>query len=384
NTISSKMEDSGPTALKSPVPVLGEAFTENTPRGVPLSGEHSREQEVTDKDSKAKRRFWQLGKKKEDRAINKDTGDKVPLSASGAMSTSPMASPVNRQSSPQLQSTFAPPASPGRAMQSSPRLHSPGSSQIFERNVQEDVVPVASSPAIPSHITTENHIPSVLDASSMAITDDQLTPDTVEIVTHASHQPASVTVTGAGHDSALSSPIPEDLPPQIPPSVIENNEDAASTYGALDSADVRRLSFISFADVVHAEQVQDGSMRDSLLLSGASSVASPNQMARSPSPIRSPVSPLSVSGGGSPNFKGLGFESSPGKAGKGPGSPKASQPSGSPPIVTGELAIETMSQALRKMESGDVGAAAGSSVSVTQEGVHARVMAGEQRLELHD
>ena len=360
--------DSDPTPKKSPVPILGEGFKENASHSIVPSVENDQGQDTSKKESNAKRRFWQLGKKKDDKSSKNDTTDKDSASESKMRSASPVASPANEASSSQLHSEAVLPSSPGRAMQSSPRLHSPASSQIFERNVQEDVVPVASSPAIPSHITTENHIPPVLDASSMAITDDHLTPDTVEIVTHASHQPASVTVTGTQADSTLCSPIPEEIPPQIPQQAVESNEETASNYGALDSADIRRLSFISFADVVHAEHTQEGSMRDSLMLSGASSIASPNPIARSPSPIRSPVSPLSASGGGSPTFKGLGLESSPGKGGKGPGSPMVSQLSGSPPIVNGELAIETMSSALRKMESGDVGAAARGSFSLNQEG----------------
>jgi hypothetical protein len=80
-------------------------------------------------------------------------------------------------------------ASPNRRINrsSSPGLHSPASSQIFERNVQEP----EPSPAIPAHIKTEDHIPAALDASSLAITDDHLNPDEVEIVMHAAHQPAS-------------------------------------------------------------------------------------------------------------------------------------------------------------------------------------------------
>jgi hypothetical protein len=66
-------------------------------------------------------------------------------------------------------------------------LHSPASSQIFERNVQEP----EPSPAIPAHIKTEDHIPAALDASSLAITDDHLNPDEVEIVMHVAHQPAA-------------------------------------------------------------------------------------------------------------------------------------------------------------------------------------------------
>jgi hypothetical protein len=337
---------------KSPVPVLGEGFSDNgNPDNQTVGNEV---EESIEKDSKSKRRFWQLGKKKDDKSTKKAV-ETIPTSSSKGRSTSPFASSGFRSTSPQLQQAFGSPSSPGRTMQSSPRLHSPASSQIFERNVQEDTVPVATSPAIPSHITTENHIPPVLDASSMAITDDHLSPDTVEIVTHAAHQPAAVTVSGSMHpESTLSSPtIPEEA------HFAENTEDT-STYGALDSADVRRLSFISFADVVHAEQAADGSMRDSLLLSGTSSIASPNIGARSPSPVRSPISPpLSASFSGE-NFKGLGLDASPSRK-AGPGSPKSTITSS--PTVTGELAIETMRQALRKTESGDLGAASRASIS---------------------
>ena len=347
------------TPRKSPVPVLGEGFTEKTPTGASQSTEDDEpsQEEAVEKDLKTgKRKFWNFGKKKDIKSVKKtDTNKSMPPSL---RSISPMASPGQRASSPQLQQAFVP-ASPGRnARSSSPGLISPASSQIFERNVQEDVaVTATASPAIPSHITTENHIPPVLDASSMAITDDHLTPDTVEIVTHAAHQPAAVTVTGAAQPSETPlSPLSDDGS-HYP----ADEEDKASTYGALDSADVRRLSFISFADVVHAEQAatDHGSVRDSLLISGASSVISPVPGPRSPSPIRSPISPpLSSSMSGSPKLTGV--ESSPGRSAKAiPGSPRIGQ-TGSPPNVSGELAIETMRSALRKTGSGDLSGARGS------------------------
>ncbi|KAK2757850.1 hypothetical protein FQN54_004256 [Arachnomyces sp. PD_36] len=247
------------------------------------------------------------------------------------------------------------PSSPGRAIHaSSPRMHSPASSHIFERSVQEDVGPPQASPSIPSHIMTENHIPPILEASSAAITDDRLDPDTVEIVTHSVHQPASLTVTGTGTaDQSMASSWHEDVTSH--PTL--DHEDSGSTYGSLDSTDVRRLSFISFADVVHAEHLECGeqpSNRDSLYLAGLSTnsatLAAHN---RSPSPVRSPVSshglgtspPTSVS----PSFKGL--EASPTRGGRGPGSPLT--PAHSPP-VTGELNVETMRQALRRTGSGDL------------------------------
>ena len=250
------------------------------------------------------------------------------------------------------------PSSPGRTFHSSsPRMHSPASSHIFERSVQEDIAPPQASPSIPSHIMTDNHIPPILEASSEAITDNRLDPDSVEIVTHSIHQPASLTVTGTGTaDQSITSSWHEDSVNHHP----LDNEDAGSTYGSLDSSDVRRLSFISFADVVHAEHVESGeqpSNRDSLYIAGLSThsagLAAHN---RSPSPVRSPVSshglgtspPTSVS----PSFKGL--ESSPTRGGRGPGSPLT--PAHSPPIG-GELNVETMRQALRRTGSGDLSGA---------------------------
>ncbi|KAL2016129.1 hypothetical protein VTK56DRAFT_4248 [Thermocarpiscus australiensis] len=285
------------------------------------------------------------------------------------------------------------PSSPGRAFTSSPRLSSPAGSQIFERDVQESAAAlIPNSPAIPSHIQTENYIPPVLDASSEAITDDHLDPDNVEIITHASHQPASVAVagqTGMGIYPAHSEPTWADELAAFSAGRTAA-ADSASNYGSFDTTDVRRLSFISFADVVQAEQQQQqqqfpgGSPRDSMHLAGLTSLASAvglsssNNNNRSPSPVRSPVSssggygygyggPGSSSAASPPTSKSgsvKGLDMSPG--GGGGGSSSRSRPLGSPtsllsmqqgggggPTVTGELAIETMSQALRRTGSGD-------------------------------
>ncbi|KAK9561444.1 hypothetical protein V6000_004333 [Aspergillus fumigatus] len=88
-------------------------------------------------------------------------------------------------------------ASPDCIDQSDPRISSLSPSSIFERDVQKDLLSVHTSPSIPSHISMENHIPPVLEASSVAITDDRLSPDTVEIVTHNVHQSATAGVCGA-------------------------------------------------------------------------------------------------------------------------------------------------------------------------------------------
>lgn len=143
-------------------------------------------------------------------------------------------------------------ASPNRlARASSPRHLSPATSQIFERDVSSHTQEL--SPAIPSHVQIEDHIPPVLEASSLAITDTHLNPDEVEIVMHAAHQPALFNVTGSvvgEQPSAFTSH--SDL------GFGHEHEDSGSTYGAVDPTDPRRLSFISFADVVHAEHMETG------------------------------------------------------------------------------------------------------------------------------
>ncbi|KAF2439537.1 hypothetical protein P171DRAFT_436186 [Karstenula rhodostoma CBS 690.94] len=205
----------------------------------------------------------------------------------------------------------------------SPGLHSPAS-QIFERNRES------------KHIKTEDHIPAALDASSLAITDDHLNPDDVEIVMHAAHQPASAAVAGSIADS-LHSPslVHEEASLFSHPDTSESASNA--NYGSVDTTDPRRLSFISFADVVQAEHAE--SDRDAAQFISLSATAN-----RSPSPVRSPVS--SQGFGASPPRSGATSE-------KGPGSPTAHGMQSS----SGELQIETMRQALRRTGSGDLSGA---------------------------
>jgi hypothetical protein len=321
----------------------------------------------------SKRSFWKLGKKTdEEKAKNKGktpTLSKSPppphIAPVGALRpASPMRSyePGLGSASSQRGQPYGSPGSPAYGVcSSSPRMHSPASSQIFERNVQEDVMPPQASPQIPSHIITENHIPPALDASSAAITNEKLDPDSVEIVTHAMHQPAAIPTASASLEASTMS-LHEDYGFHRPEGA---GDDTASNYGALDSADVRRLSFISFADVVHAEHAEQAEPsigghhtdRNSAHL-GSLPGTIPGLAAppRSPSPIRSPLSspghgpspPSSVS----PSCKGL--ETSPTKAHRGSGSSMVA-PAQSPPLsVGGELNIETMRQALRKTGSGDL------------------------------
>ena len=351
---STESKDSASPLLKDP------SFSQSTREGL--------EPAVGDGSTKPRKRdFWKFGKKQE--GDNADTMATVPGAFPTASSGNPSGlHPASPGRSPDVMSGSTsphrgslaqafPPGSPGYARHnSSPRPQSPASSMIFERNVQEEVVHPETSPHLPSHVIMENHIAPALDASAEAITNKKLNPDEVEIVTHATHQPAAVTITGLGADHSLASSMQEDsFPP--PPSAISaafrQDADNVSNYGSLDNTDVRRLSFISFADVVHAEQEMGGEgRRDSAHLSGHPSLVPP----RSPSPIRSPTS--SAAFGTSPptsvTASVKGFETSPHRAPnpRGAGSPLPGQ--SSPLAVGSEINVETMRQALRKTGSGDL------------------------------
>ncbi|KAI0201913.1 hypothetical protein F4808DRAFT_88115 [Astrocystis sublimbata] len=293
-----------------------------------------------------KRHLFGLGKKRHE--------EKKSMQPTSSPAEASMRDPAKRSgttSPAPLESPNMMPSSPGRGLSaSSPRMSSPAGSQIFERDVQESAV-LPTSPAIPSHIQTENHIPPVLDASSEAITDDHLDPDSVEIVTHVSHQPAALTVPGSSVHDSVSGSWTEDL------AAMSDKEESASNYGSLDSTDVRRLSFISFADVVQAEQVVPGlasGSRDSMHLAGLTSLSSMGAN-RSPSPIRSPISSQAPETS-PPNSKSgsvRGISLSPAR--KPLGSPTSTEYNMS--LGSGELSIETMSQALKRTGSTDLAAA---------------------------
>lgn len=264
--------------------------------------------------------------------------------------------------------------SPNQLRSSSPRPHSPASSFIFERNVQDSAVPDDLAPVIPAHMRTENHVPAVLEASSIAITDGHLKPDDVEIVTHVAHQPAAKSLgTHSGYNSGHVSPSQEATSPVYPTSMeasqmsgLNVDADNASTYGSIDPTDVRRLSFISFADVVQAEHAEyhGAGHRDSIL-----HMALSDTLRRSPSPpIRSPASShggfVFGSGGtapspptsGAPSVVGMDMST---KLQQMPSSPTSMEAS-SPPFGAshmgngGELVVETMAQAMRRTGSGDL------------------------------
>ena len=336
STISSEplLEDGSQVGSQRPTKILDNGTLTDVPS-------ESFEQDI----SSGTRKFWGLGKKKDDVRAPKKGEPNQTGAVDATRSTLPMQSSSVLNNAPSSHTPSIAPASPGRIIQSSsPRLGSPASSQIFERNVQEDGLLTSASPAIPAHISTENHIPPVLDASSVAITDGHLNPDNVEIVMHAAHQPAAVTVTGSGVSEATGTSWQDDLVAH------PDTEDAASNYGALDANDVHRLSFISFADVVHAEHVDHSSNRDSH--SNLPSTVPLGSSVRSPSPLRSPISPQTT--GGSPpmsastSFRGL--ETSPNRGARVLGSPRIANS----PSTAGELTIETMRQALRKTGSGDL------------------------------
>ncbi|OQE29594.1 hypothetical protein PENSTE_c002G06101 [Penicillium steckii] len=241
-------------------------------------------------------------------------------------------------------------SSPGGSSQLPPRLHSPAS-QIFERDVQEDIVPAQASPSIPAHIRTENYIPPVLEASSAAITDEQLDPDSVEIVTHSLHHPATGIATSSTAEHSLSSS-----------GIVDHGnvhssdaDEMSSSYGALDT-DVRRLSFISFADVVNAEHAETGEPVHSQGMTSSGNPI-PGVQNRSPSPLRSPASShaLGTSPPTSIATSSKGLDMSPGHGARRPGSPLPLAQSPVSSNFGGELNVETMRQALRRTGSGDLG-----------------------------
>lgn len=126
-------------------------------------------------------------------------------------------------------------------------------------------------------------------------------------------------------------------------------EEDGANYGSLDPTDVRRLSFISFADVVQSEHQQppqsalsEPGNRDSLHFA---SLPSSLKQDRAASPLRSP--PLSGGVTTPPpgvNVGAANLEQSP------------SRNSGlaSPMSPSSDLQIETMRQAVRKTASGDL------------------------------
>lgn len=273
---------------------------------------------------------------------------KEPVRSEAASSALRQADMTPRRSSSPF-GTAASPSANYRRASASPRHLSPATSQIFERDVQESTLAPELSPAIPAHLQTEDHIPPVLEASSEVITNNRLNPDDVEVVTHTMHQPAAASVTESGigesqpahvSDTHLSAPQPEPV------------DESSSTYGAVDPSDPRRLSFISFADVIHGEQVETGKEPSSHLMSPAS--MAPSQHGRSPSPVRSPLGerPLSPPMSGSGSMKGV--EASPSR-----GPPSISSGHGG---QHGDITIHTMRETMEKTGTNEMQAAPGTPI----------------------
>jgi len=293
-------------------------------------------------DGRKRRLFGLMRRKDADDVKNNDTTTTTkspkPLSSS-ALATTPInppaaglvdKPPLNHPTSPisPPQSGLASPASPSssrarRAVSPSPRLLSPASSLIFERDVQDPIpqLPADGEVNIPAHFTTEDRIPPVLEASSIAIAGN-VDPDAVEILRSTAHISATAAVQHRSNSSSQQAPDSLGL--------IDEGGMAASmhsSYGGLDGTDVRRLSFISFADVVQAEHAEHQQAAD-------------YTMGRTSSP------PLSSGRDSAKNHTGLSV----------PGSPVGSF-GPSDVVVT-----ETMSQALGLAEN------TGGSISVAEAG----------------
>lgn len=234
---------------------------------------------------------------------------------------------------------------------------------------------------IPTHVITEDHIPPALEASAQAITSEELNPDEVEIVTSSSHQPAAASMLEGGnresqadlgslHSPSFMSPLhpaksddSEHAPSGIvPPPGIEEG-DGASNYGQLDPNDVRRLSFISFADVVQSEHQQlpasalgEPGSRDSLHVG---SLPGSFKAERAGSPLRSPPSTHSHNLSGGVTTPPPGVNVNPAEAAGADQSPRLSSPASPHPQGHGDLTVETMRQAVRKTASGDLTGAGG-------------------------
>ncbi|KAL4973250.1 hypothetical protein BDW66DRAFT_107683 [Aspergillus desertorum] len=298
--------------------------------------------------------------RREDAETGQDTAtgvthDAHPTITAGATRPKPLSlSPSNSSiSSPRGRTPLVTPPLPGRTAERSPLQANSPASLIFERSVQEDILLPQTSPSIPSHIRTENHIPPVLEASSAAITDNGLDPDSVEIVTHNIHHSAT---NGVYAEHSLQ-PHPSENTMDI-----GGFEKTPSASQGLEAFDIRRLSFISFADVVNAENAETGEYppTNDICHRGSGSPSSSATAYRniSPSPLYSPAS--SHGFGTSPptsfstSFKGL--ELSPNRRVRGAESPLLAVQRPASPSFGGDLNIETMRQALRRTASGDLGA----------------------------
>ncbi|KAK6530356.1 hypothetical protein TWF694_003712 [Orbilia ellipsospora] len=290
-----------------------------------------------------RRSFFNFGKKKQDDKSG------TPPTASGIPPITTISPPETKSTNTGTNSTASPVSpvrsshfgSQRRSKNTSPRL---STSSIFERNVQDPSLP-PGSPSIPSHFSTENHIPAVLEATSLTITDSSVDPDRVEIVSSTSHHTVL-----PHHPESYSNPWAED-------SAHSGDESIGHGYtSSLASADKRRLSFISFADVVQAENEQAGHSSSNLEPSlgsqpplqvhhqPQSQQSAPSL--RSNSPVRTPPHLPH-----SPPGTGLGLSDF--SMEKDMSIPDRQSGTGAAAQAHGEVTVQTLSQALRKHGSTD-------------------------------
>ncbi|KAK9354734.1 hypothetical protein V1523DRAFT_120762 [Lipomyces doorenjongii] len=134
----------------------------------------------------------------------------------------------------------------GSPIPSSPRVSSPDSSMIFERQVQD---PVLTASGVPSHHHSENLIPPVLAASCEALTDESVDPEDVEVVSVTRPYSNSIHRTNSAVSLASIASSAASFQAVSPKS---SSSTATSTAPApTSSSSTHRLSFYTYADVVH-------------------------------------------------------------------------------------------------------------------------------------
>ncbi|KAK9318624.1 hypothetical protein V1522DRAFT_274521 [Lipomyces starkeyi] len=134
----------------------------------------------------------------------------------------------------------------GSPIPSSPRVSSPDSSMIFERQVQD---PILTASGVPSHHHSENLIPPVLAASCEALTDESVDPEDVEVVSVA--RPYSNSIHRTNSAVSLAS-IASSAPSFQAVSPKSSSSTSPSTAPPpTSSSSTHRLSFYTYADVVH-------------------------------------------------------------------------------------------------------------------------------------
>ncbi|KAJ6257341.1 hypothetical protein Dda_8230 [Drechslerella dactyloides] len=302
-----------------------------------------------------RRSFFNFGKKKPSPADDATSKPSPPTSVPPITTTPPpetkTGSATNSTTSPVSPVRSSHFGSQRRSKNTSPRL---STSSIFERNVQDSSLP-PGSPSIPSHFSTEDRIPAVLEATSLTITDSSVDPDRIEIVSSAVHHTVL-----PHHPESISNPWAED-------SAHSGDESIGHGYtSSLASADKRRLSFISFADVVQAENEQASHSSTNLETLPIKVPTQPTQQTqpqtaaslRSNSPVRTPPQlPYSPPG------TGLGLSDF--SMEKDMSIPDRHSGTGAA-TTHNEVTVETLSQALRKHGSTDLKAAAKGPASPTQ------------------